>query len=314
MKGREHIPGLAVVLAIAFFSYYLSRVHASFDPLVVSIIIGMFAGNLVGRRGGYGKGVETAVRVCLPLGIAFYGSQLAVKGLNPGTFPSVFLVFAGLFGLTLWVSRIFNIEKNTAILLASGLSVCGATAIAVISPLVGAKKEDTSIAVIAVVMLGLTGMIFFPMLSDLFSLSAGEFSFLAGATLPMLGQVKVAALSVSPECVQPAVGMKLIRISFLFFLVSAAVLLSGKKGKIRVPWFAVLFVVFAFAANLTDLLQPVSTYLKSASDFLLSAGLAAIGFSVDFESIMERGITPLAAIFSSWAMTLFVIYRVRTAL
>jgi uncharacterized integral membrane protein (TIGR00698 family) len=312
MKGREHIPGLAIVFAIAFFSYYLSTIHASFDPLVISIIIGMFAGNLAGKRGRYQKGVETAVSVFLPLGIAFYGSQLSVKGLNPGTFPSVFLVFACLFGLTLWVSRIFKIEKNTAILLASGLSVCGAAAIAVISPLVGAKREDTSIAVIAVLMLGLTGMIFYPMLSDMLSLSCREFSFLAGTTLPMLGQVKVAASSVSPECEQLAVGMKLVRISFLFFPVSAAVLLSGKKGKMRAPWFAVLFIAFALAENLTDLLQPVFLYLRSASDFLLSVGLAAIGLSVDFESIMERGITPLAVIFSSWTMTIIVIYIVRS--
>ncbi len=314
MKGKEHIPGLAVVLAIALFSYYLSKVHASFDPLVVSIIIGMFAGNLAVRRDRYQKGGETAVRVCLPLGIALYGSQLAVRGLNSGTFPFVILVFAGLFGLTFWVARIFKVEKNTAILLASGLSVCGATAIAVISPLVGAKREDTSIAVIAVLMLGLTGMIFFPILSDFFSLNSGEFSFLAGTTLPMLGQVKVAASSVSPECVQRAVELKLIRISFLLFLVSAAVLLSGKGGKIKVPWFAVLFMAFAVAGNLTNLLKPVSAYLKSASDFFLSAGLAAIGFSVDFDSIMERGITPLAAIFSSWAAMLVVICLVRTIL
>ncbi len=308
MKGKEHIPGLVIVLAIAFFSYYLSTVHASFDPLVVSIIIGMFAGNIAGRRGRYDKGVEAAVRVFLPLGIALYGSQLAVKGLNAGTFPSVFLVFACLFGLTLWVSRVFGVEKNTAILLASGLSVCGATAIAVISPLIGAKREDTSISVIAVVMLGLTGMIFYPIIADLFSLSSREFSFLAGTTLPMLGQVKVAASNVSSECVQPAVGMKLIRISFLFLLVSAAVLLYGKKGRTGIPWFAVFFIAFALAANLTNVLQPVSPYLRSWSDFFLSSGLAAIGFSVDFEAIMERGVTPLAVIFSSWVITIVLIY------
>jgi uncharacterized integral membrane protein (TIGR00698 family) len=315
MEPKEYMPGLGIVLAIAFFSFCLSVLHASFDALVISIIIGMFYGNLTGRRAWYEKGVETAIGLFLPLGIAFYGSQLIVKGMHMSTLFSVFLVFSSLFGLTLLASRFFNIEKKTAILLASGLAVCGATAIAIISPLIDAKREDTSIAIISVVMLGLTGMIFYPMIHDIFSLSTEEFGFLAGTTLPMLGQVKVAAGNVSPECMMHAVEVKLVRVSFLFFLISTAVILSGTKGaKIRVPWFVILFVIFAIVVNVTDILSPVAEYLGFASSFFLSAALAAIGFSVDFEAIMEKGIAPLAAIFSSWGMTILILYLARAVL
>jgi uncharacterized integral membrane protein (TIGR00698 family) len=315
MEAKEYMPGLGIVLAIAFFSYCLSVLHASFDALVISIIIGMFYGNLTGRKAWYEKGVEAGIGLFLPLGIAFYGSQLLVKGMHMGTFFIVFLVFSSLFGLSLLSSRIFGIEKKTAILLASGLAVCGATAIAIISPLINAKREDTSIAIISLVMLGLTGMTFYPMIHDFLSLTAGEFGFLAGTTLPMLGQVKVAAGSVSPECVMRAVEVKLVRVSFLFFLVSTAVILSGTKGaKIRVPWFVIVFVIFAVIVNVTEILAPVAGYLGFASSFFLSAALAAIGFSVDFEAIMEKGIAPLAAIFSSWGMTILILYLARTML
>jgi uncharacterized integral membrane protein (TIGR00698 family) len=315
MEAKEYMPGLGIVLAIAFFSYCLSVLHASFDALVISIIIGMFWGNLTSRRAWYEKGVEAGLGLFLPLGIAFYGSQLIVKGMHMSTFFIVFLVFSSLFGLTLLASRIFGIERKTAILLASGLAVCGATAIAIISPLIEAKREDTSIAIISLVMLGLTGMTFYPMIHDFFSLSTREFGFLAGTTLPMLGQVKVAAGNVSPECVMRAVEVKLVRVSFLFFLVSTAVILSGTKGaKIRVPWFVIVFVIFAVIVNVTDIFAPGAKYLGLASSFFLSAGLAAIGFSVDFEAIMERGIMPLAAIFSSWGMTILFLYLARTVL
>jgi uncharacterized integral membrane protein (TIGR00698 family) len=316
MKAKEYFPGLGLVSAIAFFSCYLASIHGSFDELVVSIIIGMFCGNLIGNRGRYEKGVETAIKVLLPLGIALYGSQLLLTGLKIGTLLSVFLVFSCLFGLTLSLSHVFDVERRTAILLASGLAVCGATAIAVISPLINARREDTSIAIISVVMLGLTGMIFYPMVHDIFSLGTMEFAFLAGTTLPMLGQVKVAASQVSPECVMRAVDFKLVRISFLFFLVSTAIILSGTQGskKIRVPWFAVLFIVFAVVVNVTSVLAPVSASLGFASSFLLSAGLAAIGFSVDFESIMEKGIRPLGVIFSSWGMTILFLCLARGVL
>jgi uncharacterized integral membrane protein (TIGR00698 family) len=315
MKAKEYVPGLGIVFAVALFSHYLSLLHASFDPLVVSIIIGMFYGNLMAKKTVYEKGIETAIRLFLPLGIALYGSQLIVKGMHVATLLNVFVVFSGLFGLTLLAGRIFGVEKKTTILLASGLAVCGATAIAVISPLINAKREDTSIAIISVVMLGLTGMIFYPMIHDIFSLSTRAFGFLAGTTLPMLGQVKVAAQHVSAECVMRAVEVKLIRISFLFFLVSTAVILSGTNGaKIRVPWFAVAFVIFAVIVNVTEVLAPAASFLDFASSFLLSAGLAAIGFSVDFESIMEKGVAPLVTICSSWGMTVLMLYLAASVL
>jgi uncharacterized membrane protein YadS len=73
-------------------------------------------------------------------------------------------------------------------------------------------------------------------------------------------------------------------------------------------------VIFAVIVNVTNILAPAAQYLGLASSFFLSAGLAAIGFSVDFEAIMEKGIAPLAAIFSSWGMTLLFLYLARTML
>lgn len=312
MKIKDYIPGFAVVLVIAVLSYYISTLHASFDALVVSIIIGIFLGNMISIRDYFGKGVDAAIKVFLPAGIALYGTQLVFNELNPVLLLTIFLVFSSLFGLTLLVSNLFSINKKIAILLASGLAICGASAIAIISPLIGARREDTSISLISVMMLGLTGMIFYPILSDMFSLTSSEFNFLAGTTLPMLGQVKVAAFNNCPECVKGAIEIKLIRISFLFFLVTIAVFLSGKEEKkVRVPWFIILFIVLAFLVNLIEALAPAVRYFKIASGFLLSAGLAAIGFSVDFDSIIDEGIAPLVTIFISWGVTVMMIYLVR---
>ncbi len=312
MKIGDYIPGFVIVLAIAFFSYFISTLNASFDPLVVSIIVGMLTGNLIGEKEYFGKGSEGAIKIFLPVGIALYGTQLVFDELKFGLIFSIFLVFICLFGLTLIVSRVLNIDRKIAVLLASGLSICGASAIAVISPLVGAKKEDTSISIISVMMLGLVGMIFYPMLYEFFSLTRDEYNFFTGTTLPMLGQVKVAAGSVCPECLNVAMKIKLVRISFLLFVVSVAVFLSGKEEKkIKIPWFIVGFILFAFLGNFTKLLAHVLEYFKASSAFFLSAALAAIGFSVDFDSIVEKGVTPLAALFISWGVVILLIYIIK---
>jgi uncharacterized membrane protein YadS len=74
MRIKAHIPGLLVIGVIALFSTYLSTVHASFDALVISIIIGMFFGNLLGDRGLFREGTELGIRLFLPIGIALYGT------------------------------------------------------------------------------------------------------------------------------------------------------------------------------------------------------------------------------------------------
>jgi uncharacterized integral membrane protein (TIGR00698 family) len=312
MKIEDHIPGFCAVLIIAALAYFLSTFHASFDALVISIIVGMLAGNMIGNRDYFERGTETALTFFLPLGIALYGSQLVLDALRWGQLLSIFFVFSALFGLTLLIAGIFGIERKAAVLLASGLSVCGASAIAVISPLIGAKREDTSVAVISVMMLGLTGMIFYPILNDVLSLTRGEFNFLAGATLPMLGQVKVAALNVCPECASAAVKIKLIRMSFLFFLVTASLFYSGNEGRrVNIPWFVIVFIVLAVGVNLSGAFAHAAEYLKEASNFFLTAALAAIGFSVEFDSIIEQGVLPLGVISFSWGLVVLLMYLIR---
>ncbi len=308
MLIKDYILGIVTVLIIAVISYFISMLHASFDALVISILIGMLFGNLIGDRASFKKGTDGAIKVFLPVGIALYGSQLVFNDLRLSFVLTVFLVFLCLFVLTLLVSNFFNIDRKLAILLASGLSVCGASAIAVISPLIGARKEDTSISVISVMMLGLSGMILYPVLANVLSLGVEDSAFFAGATLPMLGQVKVASLNISRECFETALKIKLIRISFLFFLVTTAILLSGKaKKKVKIPWFIIVFIVSALIVNFTRILEPMIGYFRNVSSFFLSSALAAIGFSVDFETIIEKGAAPLAAIFLSWGVILFLI-------
>jgi len=312
MSLSRYFPGVGLVLLIALFSSALSRVNASFDALVVSIIAGILIGNLFTRHDSLRSGIEGVISVLLPAGIALYGTQVSLSHMHGSLILFIFLVFLALFGLTLLLARVFNINRKTAILLASGLSVCGATAVAVISPLIGARREDTSISIISLMMLGLTGMIFYPIVNDIFLLSRGEFNFLAGTTLPMMGQVKVAAASVCPECVDEALKIKFIRISFLLFLVTAAIFLSDKeKKKIRVPWFIIVFLGGAIIVNTTGIFNSFLDPLKTLSGFCLSAGLAAIGYYVDFDAVIDEGITPLGVLFLAWGVVILMMYFIR---
>ncbi|MBI5633399.1 MAG: putative sulfate exporter family transporter [Nitrospirae bacterium] len=315
MNLKNYIPGTLLLTMIASFSLYLASLHASFDALVISILVGMVIGNITGRRDSLNYGMDFGTKVLLPVGIALYGMQLSVSTIRPGLVFSIFLVFSALFAGTLLLSRVFSLRSNLSLLLASGLSICGASAIAIISPLIGAKREDTSISILSVMMLGLLGMIFYPLMYDFFPLSKDEFNFFAGTTLPMIGQVRVAAANVCPECLGSALQIKLIRVAFLLFVVPLVAFRAGGSGsKIKMPWFAVMFLVLAILVNTVPVLRQWQEISRTVSTFCFAAGLAAIGFSVDFDAIVEEGMTPLGIVFGVWAVVLIVIYLLRTVI
>jgi len=95
MDIKRYLPGVVTVLLIAFFSYFLSTVNASFDSLVVSIIIGMFLGNLLARPAVLRDGIEGSLRVFLPAGIALYGAQLVLTRMQGSYIAMIFVSSSG---------------------------------------------------------------------------------------------------------------------------------------------------------------------------------------------------------------------------
>jgi len=312
MSLKNYIPGVLVIGVIAFCSVYLSTLHASFDALVISIISGMLLGNLVGNRDYFSRGLDIGVKALLPVGIALYGMQLSVTTIQPGLVFSILLVFCALFFSTLLLSRVFRLNSSISLLLASGLSICGASAIAIISPLIRARRADTSISILSIMMLGLFGMIFFPLIYDFVPLTKEDFNFFAGTTLPMVGQVRVAAANVGPEALESALQIKLIRVAFLLFLVPVLVIRQYRVDKqISIPWFIIIFIFLSVLVNTVPAIRQLQETARTIGTFCFSAGLAAIGFSVDFDAIIEEGMTPLGVISAVWSVVLIGIYLFR---
>lgn len=299
--------GLLLSFLIAFLSTLISRLHLSLDPLVLSIIFGMLFSNMLAKREFLGKGINVMLRLFLPIGIALYGSQLTLSNsLDFTKWIIILAVFLATFLFTVLVSSALGLSRRLSILLASGLSICGASAIAIISPLIRAKKEETSISLIVIMIIGLTTLVFYPLLYDLLGLKLNDFTLLSGTTIPMMGQVKVTALRVAgAEGLAEALRYKLIRVSMLFFLVIGIILLFREREKgFHLPWFMLIFMILAIVVNLTERAADVRQILQPWSSFFLSSGLAAIGLSVEFESITIEGSRPLFAVFISWGLIL----------
>ena len=295
MKGS--LQGLAASLLIALSGFMLSFIHPSLDALAISIIFGMLVGNILKETEVLQKGINLSIGIFLPIGIALYGSQLQLSDVEPIKILYIFLTFISVFTLMYVFTRIFGCRNNTSLLIATGMSVCGASAIAIVSPLIEADREETSISLIVITIVGLIGMMFYPIAGFYLHYSAGQYALLTGATLPMLGQVKVASMNFSEEILPISLKYKLIRMSFLVFIITVVIVLSGiKRKRFYVPWFVIVFICLAFLVNVFDL-SSFTRYLAPVSSFSLCTALASIGLSVDFDSITERGFSPLVSTF-----------------
>jgi len=305
---NEKIPGLIVTLLIAFIAFLAGSLHPSFEVLVISMIFGMLVSSIVGEKAVLEPGIDMALKIFLPLGVALYGLQLKTSGTPLKLWPTGILAFAVIFLTTYLISKAFGIGKNITLLLSSGMAICGASAIVVIAHLIRAKREEVSVSLISVLMVGLTGMLAYKFIFPMANTSLEKAAFLTGMTLPMMGQVKIIASSLGQNA-SLALTLKLIRVAHLLVLSCAILLILGRDRKrVHLPWFMVAFFALAIAGNLSDYIGSLRKTFEPIGSFILASALSAIGLSIDIDTVTDNGPRPLICAFLSWAIVVSVFF------
>lgn len=308
IKINEIIPGLIVTLLIAFIAFLTGSLHPSFEVLVISMIFGMLVSSILREKTVLEPGIDMALKIFLPVGVALYGLQLKTSGTPIKLWPTGILAFVVIFLTTYLISRAFGIGKNITILLSSGMAVCGASAIVVIAHLIKAKKEEVSVSLISVLMVGLTGMLSYKFIFAMANTSLEKAAFLTGMTLPMMGQVKIIASSLGQEA-NLALTLKLIRIAHLLVLSCVILFILGRdRKKVHLPWFMVAFFVLAIAGNMSEYIGSFREVSEPIGRFILATALSAIGLSIDIDTVTENGPKPLISAFLSWAIIVSVFF------
>jgi uncharacterized membrane protein YadS len=112
----------------------------------------------------------------------------------------------------------------------------------------------------------------------------------------MIGQVKIASMKLGERCLEIAMGYKLLRVATLTVAAAAAYFVFGRgSGRRRFPWFMVIFILLAVAVNIVGVPGGVREALGLVSRFSLTAALGAIGLSMDFDAVTEKGPDPMYA-------------------
>ncbi len=314
------IKGIIITFIIATISVIISYIHPSLDALAISIIFGMLTGNLIEKSESMKRGIKASMKIFIPLGIILYGSQLILKGIEREMIFITVLVFLFTFSITYIISVRLRLRRELTILLSTGISVCGASAIAIISKLIPSKEEETSISIVSIMVAGLLGLLIYPLIWDLGYLSENGFSLFTGTTLPMLGQVKITGKIAGDNVMLDAINIKLLRISMLVPLIIWFGMIypvkSGEDKETIFPFTLRLLLIsgFTILVIMTNTLKVIdlNEIFELPSKLSLTIALTAIGLNVDFDSISEIGAKPLYTVIAVWiivAMSVFIIAR-----
>jgi uncharacterized integral membrane protein (TIGR00698 family) len=145
-KAADRLPGLALVAVLAAVAISLGRVgwfaSAGISALTVAIVLGILVGNTLYpriARAGAG-GVTFSKQSLLRLGIILYGLRLTFQDIAHVGIAGVAidsLVLSSTFVLSWWMgTRLFGLERETALLIGAGSAICGAAAVMATEPVV----------------------------------------------------------------------------------------------------------------------------------------------------------------------------------
>ncbi len=204
-------------------------------------------------------------------------------------------------------TRVFGLDRTTAMLIGAGSSICGAAAVMATEPVVRGRPEQVAVAVATVVGFGSIAIFLYPALFHLVAaihpLSTAQYGLWAGSTIHEVAQVVAAGHAVSDGAADTAVIAKLVRVMMLapflavlaaWFARSGNVAPDQPRPPITIPWFALGFVAVAGLRSL-DVLPAAAIAVANGVDLaVLAIAMAALGLTTRLSAMKAAGLAPLA--------------------
>ncbi|SDL51469.1 conserved hypothetical integral membrane protein [Janthinobacterium sp. OK676] len=313
------LPGLLLSGLIAWGAIQLGKLEwmqsHGMSALTLAIMLGIVLGNSVyGRLAPTcGAGVAFSKQTLLRLGIILYGFRLTFQDIGQVGLAGIAidaLVLASTFGLAMFLgTRVFKLERNSAILIGAGSSICGAAAVMATEPVVKGRSEDVTVAVSTVVVFGTIAIFLYPLLYQLnlgwhvLGAAPTAFGVYIGSTVHEVAQVVAAGKSIGQEAANAAVIAKMVRVMMLapFLVILSAVLARGKAKsgghdkatKLAIPWFAFIFIGVVAFNSLGLLPAGAVAAITDLDTALLAMAMAALGLTTHMSAIRRAGIKPL---------------------
>ncbi len=312
----------ALALWLADLPWVKDTLHVS--ALLIVIVLGMVWTSLVALPAVAQPGVRFAQRPILRWAVAGLGFRLALAELAKIGAPALVVVTISTFSSLAfgwWIARRLGVGEKLGLLLGVGGAICGASAVVAADSVVQGEKRDSAIALGVITLLGTIGIVIYPLIQRAAGMSDFLYGVWDGASLHEMAQVVAAGFGVSDEAARVATVVKLARIALL-----APVVLglsawlrrrnqaTGQAHVSPVPWFLVLFVVFAIVNSSGILPEAWIAFARRVDLWLLCVGMAGVGLVTGFADLRAAGMRPILAGAAQWLFLATVSFGLARAL
>jgi uncharacterized integral membrane protein (TIGR00698 family) len=292
--------------------------HLHVSALLLVILLGMAWRSLLPVPAAFEPGVRMAQRPILRWAVAGLGFRLSLGQLWAIGAPALGVVLvstAVALWAGIWFAERLKVPHKMGLLLAVGGAICGASAVVAADTVVQGEKRDSALAMGVITLLGTLGIVLYPLLGHALRMPEFVYGVWDGASLHEMAQVVAAGFGMGEHAAQAATVVKLARIALL-----APVVLwlgwtmrrhheaTGQAHVTPVPWFLVLFVVFALVNSTGWLPRPWLDAIVKADVWLLCVGMAGVGLQTGFRDLREAGLAPIATGALQWVTLSAVSY------
>jgi uncharacterized integral membrane protein (TIGR00698 family) len=267
--------------------------------IVLSPILAIFLGliySLIYKNNA--QAISTKIStIPLQIGIVLIGFTISTATLIPiidtyAMWVLLFIIFS--FVLSFILGMVFRLNLKLNVLLASGLSICGATAIALIGPLIKANTKFIFISLAVLFLFNTIAIITFPYVGESLGMSNYEFGVFSALAIHDTGSVVGSALAFSSSSVEAATSLKILRTLGLIPLILLINYKFNRKQKgFEFPRFIIYFFIALIISNIFELSYSVIEYLRVLSKTFIIVGIFCIGLQSSKIEFKELNLKPL---------------------
>lgn len=296
MINKNEISGLLVSVVVAAAAFLLAEVAQLGNLEMFALLIGFLLANIISLPDSFSPGIKFAEKRVLGWAIALMGLQLNFSKLDISWWLMPVIVLAIFVALNLGsrISKRFGVLNTCGYMIGVGTGVCGASAIAAVSPLLNTRAHETGVAVGVVNVLGTVGMLLLPLAAMALGLSPDEAGVFIGGSLQAVGQVVGAGYAMGDVTGEVATLVKLGRVLMLGpVVIYTALVMQSKTTKFDrkkvLPGFIIAFLIFLLITNLVAIPADFLHYSKWFGKGLLTIAMAAIGMQIKLRDLLHQG-------------------------
>nr|WP_125666834.1 putative sulfate exporter family transporter [Paenibacillus baekrokdamisoli] len=314
---KHKLSGISFTFLLACIGYglsYLPGLHL-IGQMACAILLAAIYRHFWGYPEKLRLGIQFSSKQLLRFAIILFGLKLNIgvilhQGLGLLVRDMAMVLLA--IGMTLLLSKWLKGDTSLSLLLGIGTGICGAAAIAAVSPILKSKEEETALGAGLIALVGTLFAIGYTIFRPFIGLTDLQYGIWSGTSLHEIAHVALAAAPAGQDALAISLLAKLGRVFLLIPLSFVLMVWMRRKrkasngaaaqesGRIEFPWFLLGFIAMSlfgsFVLNHAFILPTqVTDSISTVTTFILTMAMVGLGLNVNLRNMRMATIKSLAA-------------------